>query len=74
MKVCNNCGDGKELSSFYKTTHSIDGHRATCIECTKEAQRVRDSIAAFRKRYRNKDTEKNRRSMAAQGLYNETTL
>ena len=74
MKVCNKCSENKELSSFYKTTRSEDGHRATCIECTKEDQKVRDSIAAFRKRYRNKDTEKNRRSMAAQGLYNETTL
>ena len=71
MKKCNNCDEEKDFASFYKTSHSADGYRATCIECTKEAQRVRDSIAAFRKRYRNKSSEDQKRKMAAQGLYND---
>ena len=71
MKVCNNCSESKKLDSFYKTTHSEDGHRATCIECTKEAQRIRDSIAAFRKRYRSKSSYDEKRKLAGQGLYND---
>ena len=71
MKTCNKCGENKELDSFYKTTHSIDGYRASCMECNKEDQRVRDSITAFRKRYRNKSSDDARRKLAAQGLYND---
>ena len=70
MKKCNNCDEKKKFSCFYKTSHSVDGYRATCIDCTKEAQKVRDSIAAFRKRYR-KNSEDDKRKLAAQGLYND---
>jgi hypothetical protein len=35
MKICNKCGDEKEISEFYKNKRIKDGHSNSCISCEK---------------------------------------
>jgi hypothetical protein len=35
-KACNQCGEVKSLSNFYKSPGMKDGHSGKCKECTKE--------------------------------------
>ena len=48
MKVCNKCGQEKELCEFNKDKRNKDGHKNQCKSCKKE----------YRKDYRNENKEK----------------
>jgi len=36
MKICRECGNEKELGSFYKHSAMADGHLNKCIDCVKK--------------------------------------
>ena len=58
-KICNNCGQDKSLSDFYKQKDSADGYRSHCKECMKLSRKEyykknSDRIKEYQKEYRKK--------------------
>lgn len=70
-KVCNTCKVAKPLEeNFHKWAHGPDGHRASCKQCVCEAQRKRDEVKKWKRRFERskEDMHQARRDRALEGF------